>query len=227
EFFNENDFFEESIDEIVHKVQNITLKDDEKDEITFSKTKQNKLKLVYQNEEYIFEKAYSGKNYWRCVVHKPIQCRARIHTNLENTKIIHFSDNHFHEPEPDILTCKLVATAIKERAKATTEKPRTVIPFVPVRDVIYVFKELSCTAPAEIKDIFGYFEKNYIGLIKEKESSLRSVPPFPIQTWNVFDRVIKNLPRSNNSLEAWHRSLSQDILSHPVVNKCIKQFIRE
>ncbi|RNA12854.1 hypothetical protein BpHYR1_038637 [Brachionus plicatilis] len=35
------------------------------------------------------------------------------------------------------------------------------------------------------------------------------------------------MPRSNTSLEAWHKSFSQDIASHPCVNELIKNFIIE
>ena len=56
---------------------------------------------------------------------------------------------------------------------------------------------------------------------------MRSVPNFPIPIWNVYDRVMKNLARSNNSLESWHKSFSQDINSHPNINKLIRHFIRE
>ena len=96
-----------------------------------------------------------------------------------------------------------------------------------MKDVIYAFNELKKVGPKEISSLYVYFETNYIGLFINEEAKVRSVPLFPIVTWNVHNRAVKNLPRSNNSLEAWHRSLAQDINSHPFVNKCIKHFIRE
>ncbi|RNA15934.1 protocadherin-9-like [Brachionus plicatilis] len=56
---------------------------------------------------------------------------------------------------------------------------------------------------------------------------LREVPLFPIKLWCLQQRVLKDMPGSNNSLEAWHKSFSQDIASHPCVNKLIKNFIIE
>ncbi|CAF0922766.1 unnamed protein product [Brachionus calyciflorus] len=53
------------------------------------------------------------------------------------------------------------------------------------------------------------------------------MPFYKISYWNVHKRVEKNLPRSNNSIEAWHKSLSQDIGSHPSVNKLAKHLKSE
>ncbi|RNA10273.1 hypothetical protein BpHYR1_037581 [Brachionus plicatilis] len=102
-----------------------------------------------------------------------------------------------------------------------------VIPFIPIRDMIFVFNQLRKAAPNDIIFLYDYFENNYIGGLVNESSRTRSVPLFPIATWNVHERVIRDLPRSNNSLEAWHRSLAQDLSSHPNVNKCIKHFLRE
>ena len=41
------------------------------------------------------------------------------------------------------------------------------------------------------------------------------------------NRILNDLPRSNNSLEAWHQALSNDINSHPGINKLIHHFIKE
>ncbi|RNA27654.1 hypothetical protein BpHYR1_048974 [Brachionus plicatilis] len=39
--------------------------------------------------------------------------------------------------------------------------------------------------------------------------------------------VSENLPRSNNSIEAWHKAFSQDIHSHPETNRLINHFLKE
>ena len=48
----------------------------------------------------------------------------------------------------------------------------------------------------------------------------RKKPQFSIELWNVYDRVISNLPRSNNSIEGWHNAFAQRVsISHPTINK--------
>ncbi|CAF0739067.1 unnamed protein product [Brachionus calyciflorus] len=51
------------------------------DSIVLSKTTKEKPKIFYQDYEYIMDKEYKGKIYWKCSFNKP-QCKARIHTNL-------------------------------------------------------------------------------------------------------------------------------------------------
>ena len=36
-----------------------------------------------------------------------------------------------------------------------------------------------------------------------------------------------NLPRSNNSIEAWHKALAQDINCHPEINKLMNHLLKE
>jgi hypothetical protein len=55
-----------------------------------------------------------------------------------------------------------------------------------------------------------YVEKNYIELGKDGEVN-RANPRFPINYLNLHDRVLKNLPRTNNSVKSWHGSYSQKI----------------
>lgn len=61
----------------------------------------------------------------------------------------------------------------------------------------------------------------------ENDPNELSVPCFQIKYWNVYRRVLKELPRTNNNIEAWHKSLSQDIESHPTFVKLLKHLRRE
>ncbi|CAF1111966.1 unnamed protein product [Adineta ricciae] len=60
----------------------------------------------------------------------------------------------------------------------------------------------------------GKFNKsNFIGTGRTK-------PQFSIQLWNVHDRLISNLPRSNNSIEGWHNAFAQRVsIAHPTIFK--------
>lgn len=99
--------------------------------------------------------------------------------------------------------------------------------FIPASDVIDGFNMIKSISCAEFKVILDYFEKYYIGKQVENDKDKRLVPSFPIKYWNVHKRIIKDLPRTNNNIESWHKSLSQDIESHPTFVKILKHLRRE
>jgi hypothetical protein len=97
--------------------------------------------------------------------------------------------------------------------------------FVPSADVANAFEMLVESCPREVDPILDYWEDNYIG---RNRRNRRAAPLFAIQLWNVRDRVTDGLPRTNNSVEAWHRSFQQTIdCHHPSVFKLIGQFRKE
>ena len=56
----------------------------------------------------------------------------------------------------------------------------------------------------------------------------RKTPQFPIHLWNGYDRVSKNLPRSNNSVEGWHSAFAKRVaITHPTTNKLVETIRRE
>ena len=58
--------------------------------------------------------------------------------------------------------------------------------------------------------------------------SQRSRPKFDLRLWNTYDRVIRDLPRSNNALEGWHNAFNNRVsIKHPSVTKLAKCIIRE
>ena len=50
------------------------------------------------------------------------------------------------------------------------------------------------------------------------------MPYFPIKLWSVYHRVINGLPRTNNSVESWHKAFAMPIKSHPTTDKLIEHF---
>lgn len=40
----------------------------------------------------------------------------------------------------------------------------------------------------------------------------------------MFNRVVEDLPRTNNSLESWHKVFELTCKNHPAVNKLIEHF---
>ncbi|CAF1120097.1 unnamed protein product [Brachionus calyciflorus] len=57
---------------------------------------------------------------------------------------------------------------------------------------IALIKSLKSSCPSAIKPIYDYFERYYIGLPTEDKPKSRLSPIFPIRTWNVSKRLVKN-----------------------------------
>lgn len=97
--------------------------------------------------------------------------------------------------------------------------------FVPVADVPMAFEDLVDDCPPQLKPVIDYWEDNYIG---RQRRGRRANPKFSIQIWNMRSRVASHLPRTNNSVEAWHRAFQQTCNHvHPTVYKLCEQFLTE
>ena len=56
----------------------------------------------------------------------------------------------------------------------------------------------------------------------------RTKPQFPPQLWNVYTRVVRDLPRSNNSIEGWHQAFNRRVsMKHPTLTKLANCIMRE
>lgn len=56
----------------------------------------------------------------------------------------------------------------------------------------------------------------------------RKKPQFEHQMWNVYDRVLADLPRSNNSVEGWHSAFATRVaIAHPTPKKLVEKIHRE
>jgi hypothetical protein len=102
--------------------------------------------------------------------------------------------------------------------------------FVPPSDVPTAFMDIRNSTnfrqsdPELHKDIqtfFSYMENTYVG-------RRYSHPLFPVHYWNVHDRTMKKLPRTNNTVEAWNRRIGTLCeSSHVPLYKLIEVLIRE
>ena len=98
--------------------------------------------------------------------------------------------------------------------------------FLPVSDVVEGFIDLSddTDLPSEF---IAYFEMTYIGHIRGRRR-IRMEPIFAIASWNVRERVISHLPRSNNNLEGLHNALQYSLsCQHPSIWKLIETLKKE
>lgn len=99
------------------------------------------------------------------------------------------------------------------------------IAFVPLNDVINSFDDLSAEIRnqfnADADDILDYFEDNYIG--RYRRNAPRRQPTFSIELWNMFNRTDDELPRTNNSVEGWHRGFQANVSAcHPIFWKFLE-----
>jgi len=47
------------------------------------------------------------------------------------------------------------------------------------------------------------------------------VPRFPISSWNLHQRVLLKLPRTNNAIESWHSRLKADVKKEIKLNRLL------
>ena len=60
-----------------------------------------------------------------------------------------------------------------------------------------------------------YFEHTYIG--RTLPGGFHQEPLFPIEMWNQHNEVIQGIPRTNNAVEAWHRSYNATVGCHTLI----------
>lgn len=97
--------------------------------------------------------------------------------------------------------------------------------FVPTDDVVGAFEQLSEILPPESRAVADYFEDAYIGRPQRRG---RRQPIFAIEMWNMHNRAGDELPKTNNSVEGWHRSFQCNVgSSHPTIWKFIGYIQRE
>ena len=69
----------------------------------------------------------------------------------------------------------------------------------------------------DAEKLLDYFEATWIGAPKKRGTG-RKKPEFPLELWNVYDRVCADLPRSNNSIEDWHHAFADRVaIAHPTI----------
>ncbi|CAF4575329.1 unnamed protein product, partial [Rotaria socialis] len=56
----------------------------------------------------------------------------------------------------------------------------------------------------------------------------RKKPQFDHKLWNIHDRVVATVPRSNSSVEGWHNAFASRVaISHPTIVKLGEKIRRE
>ncbi|CAF5021544.1 unnamed protein product [Rotaria sp. Silwood1] len=92
-----------------------------------------------------------------------------------------------------------------------------------MNQVITGFDLISDQFDDDADDLLDYFEKPWIGE-KRRSGAGRKNPQFDHKLWNVNDRVVATIPRSNNSVEGWHNAFANRVaLNHPNIVKLAKK----
>lgn len=75
--------------------------------------------------------------------------------------------------------------------------------FVPIANVEESFKILidNQTFPSSANAVIDYFEDT---CIRRPQRRKRRAPQFPISLWNCFNRVLTDMPKTNNAVEGWY-----------------------
>ena len=94
----------------------------------------------------------------------------------------------------------------------------TALAFLPPQNVtagfVSVCNEIRRNFGDAAEELLAYFEDTYIG--RFRVDAARGNPLFSIELWNMFHRTDAELPRTNNSVEGWHRSFQGHVSScHP------------
>ncbi|KAL8580683.1 hypothetical protein ACOMHN_004725 [Nucella lapillus] len=75
---------------------------------------------------------------------------------------------------------------------------------------------LDADTDETLSDFTAYFERR------------RRRPKFDVTMWNVYNRVGDNLPRTNNSVEGWHRAFDQRMsVTHPTLGRLVSKLRKE
>ena len=82
---------------------------------------------------------------------------------------------------------------------------------MPVNDIINAFNILARNLDVDLQPILVHMEDNYFDHMRR--GHFRAAR-FPMATWNVHDRVLDSLPRTNNSVEGWHHAFAASCGGH-------------
>ena len=120
---------------------------------------------------------------------------------------------------------RLVQLFGEDSAARLMMKSLSALAFLPCRDVADAFDELSENCMPVLSELYDYWEDTFIG---RRRRNRRIDGRFPLECWNVHLRTRNCFPRTNNSIEGWHRSFQQTInCHHPSVCKLIEYLRRE
>ena len=128
------------------------------------------------------------------------ECKGKAGTRkpFEDEVEVRLIGEHSHVEDPALLKFQYLAA----------------LSFVPVNDVVASFEAIKDAEefPEENDDLvelYAYFEQSYVG--RRLQTGRRRQPRYFLSTWNQFERLHYDLPRTNNIVEGWHRGIQSSM----------------
>ncbi|CAF0990529.1 unnamed protein product [Brachionus calyciflorus] len=155
--------------------------------------------------------------YWKCELHKNCGGRAKsigLQPPLFHTK------KHSHNRDKtrtevllgiEIQTRGYIRTYALDENFRFSFKLLQSLAFLQVKDVVTGSKLIRDFSPESFSPILNYFERVYTGKLIPFSKTQRTLAQFPIETWNLYDRVKQRLSRTYNNVENWHSRIQADV----------------
>ncbi|KFD46787.1 hypothetical protein M513_12315 [Trichuris suis] len=100
--------------------------------------------------------------------------------------------------------------------------------FLPAGEIPAAFDELKLHMPEQASEVTEWFESTYVhGRIRRRSraGAARSPPLFPPSMWPVYESMHEGYPRTQNSVEAWHRRWETVVgKAHMSVYRLVEEF---
>lgn len=150
-------------------------------------------------------------------------CKDEFDSAQHHGCFFHFGQIVFRAVEQHGLRTKFGTSAVF----ASQIRKLIALAFLKPDEIEDAFEELEDSMPDTIKvnDFLTFFKKNYI---INQIGRRRKAAVYPPSFWSVTDLVDKELPRTQNSVEAWHRRFKSNIGgAHPGVLTLIESLREE
>ncbi|CAF3357123.1 unnamed protein product [Rotaria socialis] len=162
----------------------------------------------------------------------------RCHTSPTMDAIVSGPTEHYHAPKPDLVPVLELKNKIKSRATETEEPSNTIL-----HSTMRSFPLDAAGQLPQSETLWRTICRHHQGPLTNFNNQLpdhlkqtdrgknfcwSKKPLFPIEIWNVYDRTVVNLPRSNNSIEGWQNAFARLVaIVHPSITKLTEKIRRE
>lgn len=100
------------------------------------------------------------------------------------------------------------------------------VPLKEMRSVYDILVKSEGFPTEDLLDFLNYFEETWLGY-KKKRARTSVKPMFDTNLWNMNERTIQNLPRTNNVVEGWHSAFNSEAEPHAHIYKFIEKLKTE